>query len=59
MILNEDEHAVSIVILVEPTNGATDCQGNPAFPFMVELGSPLGEREILDASVYPPTLQWP
>lgn len=59
VILNEDEHAVSIVILVEPTNGATDCQGNPAFPFMVELGSPLGEREILDASVYPPTLRWP
>jgi len=59
VILDEDEHAVSIVILVEPTKGATDCQGNPAFPFEVELGSPLGEREILDASVYPSEPQWP
>ena len=59
VILSEDEHAVSIVILVEPTKGATTCQGNPAFPFEVELGSPLGEREILDASVYPPEPQWP
>jgi hypothetical protein len=59
VILDEDEHAVSIVILVEPTKGATDCQGNPAFPFELELGSPLGEREILDASVYPPEPQWP
>lgn len=59
VVLDEDERAVSIVILVEPTRGATTCQGNPAFPFEVELGSPLGEREILDASVYPPEPQWP
>jgi hypothetical protein len=59
VILDEDERSVSIVILVEPTKGATTCQGNPAFPFEVELGSPLGERKILDASVYPPEQQWP
>ena len=59
VILDENEQAVSIVILVEPTNGSTDCQGNPAFPFEVDLGSPLGDREILDASVYPPEPQWP
>ena len=59
VILNEDERAVSIVILVEPKDGFADCQSNPAFPLEVELGSPLGDREILDASVYPPELQWP
>ena len=59
VILEEDERTVSIVILVEPTDGATTCQGNPSFPFEIELGSPLGQREILDASVYPPEPQWP
>ena len=57
-ILDEDERSVSIVILVEPTKGGATCPGNPSFPFEVELGSPLGEREILDASVYPPEPQW-
>jgi hypothetical protein len=59
VILEENERAVSIVILVEPTEGATSCQGNPAFPLEVELASPLGDREILDASVSPPEPQWP
>jgi hypothetical protein len=60
VILDEDERAVSIVILVEPTEGDTSCQGNPPFPLEVELDSPLGAREILDASVYPPKQQqWP
>ena len=59
VILSEDAHTISIVILVEPTHGATACPGNPAFPIEVELGSPLGDREILDASVYPPEQQWP
>ena len=59
VILDQDERSVSIAILVEPTKGATTCQGNPAFPFEVKLGSPLGERKIVDASVFPPEPQWP
>jgi hypothetical protein len=59
VILDENERVVSLVILVEPTKGATTCQGNPAFPVEVQLDSPLGDREILDASVYPPKRRWP
>lgn len=59
VILDENDRTVSIVLLVEQTDGATNCQGNPAFPYEVDLGSPLGDRKILDASVYPPEQQWP
>lgn len=59
MIHDQDERTVSIVILVEPTKGGANCPANPAFPFDVELASPLGNREILDASVFPPESQWP
>ncbi len=57
VILDEDEHSVSVVILVEPKGG--DCPSNPAFPFEVQLSTPLGDRRILDASVYPPQRRWP
>jgi heat shock protein HslJ len=57
LILDEDQESVSVVILVEPRGG--DCPGNPAFPFQVPLGEPLGDREILDASTYPPGVRWP
>lgn len=57
VILDEDERSVWVVILVEPFGG--DCPGNPVFPFEVTLGSPLGDRRILDASVYPPEPVWP
>ena len=59
VILSEDAHTISIVILVEPTQGATTCPGNPAFPVEVQLGSAIGDRDILDASVFPPERQWP
>jgi len=59
VVLSEDAHAISVVILVEPTHGATACPGNPAFPVDIELGSPIGHRLILDASVYPPERRWP
>jgi len=55
VVLDDDAETISVVILVEPVDGAANCQGNPAFPFAVDIGSPLGERHVLDASVYPPT----
>lgn len=58
VILDEDEVSVSIVILVEPPGGG-NCPSNPSFEYEVELGSPLGDREILDASLYPPEVRWP
>src|SRR5918999_6446958 len=58
VVLEETEETVSVLILVEPLGG--DCPSNPSFEFDVELPSPLGDRRVLDASVYPPTeRQWP
>lgn len=33
---------------------SNDCQGNPATPFTADLGEPLGDRTLIDATVYPP-----
>lgn len=53
--LNETAEHVRLRIGVRPPGGdAQSCQGNPPTPFTVELGEPLGDREILDASVVPP-----
>jgi hypothetical protein len=54
VVLDETDEVVSIVILVEAPTGGQTCPGNPSFEFQVDLGSPLGDRTILDASVYPP-----
>jgi hypothetical protein len=54
VVLEETPETISIVVLVEPVEGGADCQGNPPFPYDVEVGSPLGHRHVLDASVYPP-----
>lgn len=59
VILDENDETVSIVILVEPPEGDQNCPGNPSFVFEVDLGSPLGDREVLDASTYPPVAVWP
>ncbi len=37
-----------------PLVGGQDCPGNPSSRVVVELREPLGERRLLDASVYPP-----
>jgi len=58
VILSRDAHTISVVILVESTDGSTACPGNPAFPVEVSLGSAIGDRDILDASVYPPERRW-
>jgi hypothetical protein len=54
IVLDETDEAVSILMLVEPPTGGQTCPGNPSFEFQADLGSPLGDRKILDASVYPP-----
>ncbi|MGH2631258.1 MAG: hypothetical protein ACRDHI_11980 [Actinomycetota bacterium] len=59
LIVDENAESVSVVILVEPTQGASTCQGNPRFEFEMALGSAIGEREILDASVFPAKVRWP
>ena len=54
VVVDETDDAVSIVVLVEPPTGGQTCPSNPSFEFQVDLGSPLADRAVLDASVYPP-----
>jgi hypothetical protein len=48
-----DEEVV-ITFRVTLRGGDQDCQGNPATPYTVELGEPLGERSLLDGAHDPP-----
>jgi len=52
--LEETDDQVRLRISVRPREGGQDCQGNPPTPFTIELGEPLGAREIVDASIVPP-----
>ncbi len=49
-----DEHAVTVTVTVRETPGGADCPGNPEVPITIELEQPLGDRVILDGSVFPP-----
>ena len=48
------EGTVTITVTVSETPGGADCPGNPSVPITIELSQPLGERTILDGSVFPP-----
>jgi hypothetical protein len=52
--LNETTEQVQLRVGVRPRDGDQNCQGNPPTPFTIDLGEPLGDREIVDASVVPP-----
>jgi hypothetical protein len=43
---------VSIVVLVQLATAET-CPSNPSFPLKIELGAPLADRVVRDASVQP------
>lgn len=49
-----DERTVVVTVTVKEVPGGADCPGNPAMPITIELGQPLGDRRILDGSVFPP-----
>ena len=51
--------AITITFGVTPLEGSQDCQGNPASEVRVELPEPLGDRELRDGGVYPPTTFYP
>lgn len=52
-IAETDDH-VSLVLGVRPRGGINACPSNPATPFTVTLSEPLGEREVVDASLASP-----
>jgi hypothetical protein len=52
--LEETPEEVRLFIGVRGLDGAQTCPSNPPTPFTVELSEPVGDREVLDASVVPP-----
>ena len=52
--LRETDDVVEVVIAVRPRGGGQTCPSNPPTPFTLTLDDPLGDRELLDASVVPP-----
>ncbi len=52
-IVEEDDRV--LVVFAAATNpGGAACPGNPSTPVTITLAEPLGERELLDAGVFPP-----
>jgi hypothetical protein len=51
--LDETADEVRLVIGVRGLDGEQTCPSNPPTPFTVELSEPLGDREVVDASVVP------
>lgn len=52
--LRETDTTVEVVIAVDPRGGDATCPSNPPTPYTLTLDEPLGDRELLDASVMPP-----
>lgn len=52
--IDETDDHVSLVLGVRPRGGINTCPSNPATPFTVTLSEPLGEREVVDASLASP-----
>jgi|GEM_PF-990219 len=51
--LMETDTAVEVVLAVEPRGGDHTCPSNPPTPFTLRLDAPLGDRQLVDASVVP------
>lgn len=48
------ETTVLVIFAVRPRPGVQDCPSNPATRVTVDLGEPLGDRELLDGGRLPP-----
>ncbi len=48
-----DDDSVVVIVTVSEKPGGADCPGNPSMPIVIELGQPLGDRSVLDGSVFP------
>jgi hypothetical protein len=58
VVMGED--LVTITVLVEPVSGGASCPSNPWHPITIDLGEPLGNRQLRDGSTIPPRVQeWP
>ena len=48
------ETTVTVTMALRRQATAQDCQGNPPFPFAIELPEPVGARTLLDGGTVPP-----
>ncbi len=50
----EGPDAVTVYWTSTPIEGGADCPGNPILMRVIELDAPIGDRQVLDGSRYPP-----
>jgi len=53
------ETSIIVIFGVRPLPGAQTCQGAPPATVTLELEEPLGDRRLLDGSVFPAEQRWP
>jgi hypothetical protein len=53
--VEETPESVTVFWTSQPVVGGADCQGNPSVERTIELDEPLGDRQLLDGSSYPPS----
>jgi hypothetical protein len=53
-VIETRDEAVVVTFLVEPVEGVVTCPSNPPTPAVLDLGEPLGRRELLDGALDPP-----
>lgn len=53
-VITETSEAVTVYWTTEQATGEATCPGNPWVPRSAQLEEPLGDRELLDGSTYPP-----
>lgn len=51
----ETDESVTVYWTSDPVVGAANCPGNPSVTRTIRLDEPLGDRELLDGSTYPPS----
>ena len=51
----ETDESVTVYWTSTPPQGGQDCPGNPSVSRPLPLSEPLGDRELLDGSTYPPS----
>jgi hypothetical protein len=57
-LVSYTEEVITIVLRVAPPRDVT-CPDNPPSRLTIELDEPVGDRELIDAAVYPPERRYP
>ena len=58
-VVIESASTITVIVLVERIEGLATCPSNPPFEYSIELGAPLGDRDLIDGSSVPGQTQTP